>query len=63
MVGNNDQMATWDLMSPDEATRFAVADEAILRSLTLSETASNQIRELEESVVTAEQRLGMFLVG
>ena len=65
MAGKTKKMPTWELAAPNNGGRSEVDDPNVLQrfNLALSETVADQIRQLEESVFTAEQRLGTFLVG
>lgn len=65
MAGKGENMPTWELAVPNDGGRAEVADPSILQgfNLALSEAVADQIKKLEESVFTAEQRLGTFLVG
>ena len=65
MPGTEANMPTWEMSSPDDGARVEIADPNAAGGvdLHLSETVMQQIRVIEESVVTAEQRVGLFRVG
>jgi hypothetical protein len=63
MTGKAKNMPTWELTVPQDGGRAEIADPTLLKGLSLSDAVALQIRRIEESVFTAEQRLGTFLVG
>ena len=66
MAGKKTNMPTWELSKISTvAGRTEVVDPAVFDgfNLRLSEAVAQRIQRLEESVVTAEQRLGLFRVG
>jgi hypothetical protein len=64
-TGEEVNMPTWDLSAPDNGDRVEITDlaETCGINLQLSEMVLEQIRIIEEAVVTAEQRVGLFRVG
>jgi hypothetical protein len=65
MPGKDVKMPTWEMSAADADGRVEISDLSDLRKfdLHLSEDVINQIRLIEESVVTAERRVGLFRVG
>jgi len=65
MPGKEVNMPTWELSALDNGDRVEIANlsEVCGFDLQLSEIALDQIRMIEESVVTAEQRVGLFRVA
>ncbi len=58
------QMSTFPKAN-EQGGRVEICDPAVFNifDLRLSESASQQIRQLEESILTADERLGTFRVG
>mgnify|MGYP003612813094 CR=1 FL=1 len=65
MAGKVDDMPIWELNALDQSGRVEITDPAIAGSfnLSLSQAAAEKIQRIEESVVSAEHRLGFLLVG
>ncbi|EXS69124.1 hypothetical protein [Sphingobium sp. Ant17] len=65
MPGKEANMPTWELSAPDNGDRVEIANlsEVCGFDLELSDNVLQQIRVIEESVVTAEQRVGLFRVS
>ena len=65
MTRKRTTMPVWELSVPNDGGRAVIVDPAVAEgfNLGLSDAVAQQIRRIEESVVTAEQRLGLFRVG
>ncbi len=63
MTGEDIAMPTWELARPDDALRVEISNPGSTFDFQLSDETVQQIRQLEEAVVTAEQRVGLFRVG
>lgn len=65
MLGKSENMPIWELSTATCKGRAEVNDPVIASSfnLGLSEAVAQHIQKIEESVVSAEHRLGYFRVG
>lgn len=64
MIGENSEMIVIDLSAATESARVEfVPDEGGDLSLSISDFAVERISQIEQAVVTAEQRLGHIRVG
>lgn len=65
MAGKADNMPIWELNALDQNGRVEITDPKVAGSfnLSLSAAVAEKIQRIEESVVSAEHRLGFFPVG